>query len=471
MQFPSDDVSPSPQNGAAPDPRATSGANRFNGLRPENDTRRKVRAWFSIGILIVLLTLAYADRSALAVGATEIRTDFHLSPAAYGAISSVFAWPYAVSLLVVGGFVDRWGSRTLLSLGTLLFSVSQLCMGFVTGIWQFFVLRVLLGVGEAPGFTSAARATKMWFLPREQGLPTGMWNSASAIGPAVAPLLFTPLMLALGWRGMFVTLGVIGFVLAVAWFAYYRERVPVGTQGPGEAAGAEAPGRRAWGSDQHRLNLAEWGKIFRHPSARYLAVGSFLGGYMGFTLITWLPQYFETSRRVSVAETGVLASLPYFAGIFGAVLGGRFPDFFTRRGLGRIVSCKIGLAGGALMSALVMIPAILSSNLVVATVFLTLSGFFGSFSSSNAWTTVAAVSPVTRVGSVGGIWDFGGFLGSALGPVVTGVLVQTTGSFVPPLLVGVVGVLGSSAAYWFGIKGAVPDPERPAAGAPGPALA
>jgi sugar phosphate permease len=430
----------------------------FPDATPREERRRKTRGWVSVGILVVLLSLAYADRSALAVGATEIRTDFHLSDITYGAISSVFAWPYAVSLLVMGGFVDRYGSRKLLTFGTILFSLSQLAMGAVTGIWQFFVLRILLGVGESPGFTSAARATKTWFKDKEQGGPTGVWNSTSALGPALAPLLFTPLMLIFGWRGMFVTLGIIGLVISGVWFFYYRERNSVV-----KVKGAAKETTTVVIKTGHTLNFTEWGKIFRHRSPRFLAIGAFLGGYMGFTLITWLPQYFEVSRNVSVAETGVLASLPFFAGFIGALVGGRFPDFLMnrRQGLSRILACKIGLAGGALLSAILVVPAILSPNLAVSVIFLGLSQFFGTFSSSNAWNTIQAVSPTSRVGSVGGIWDFGGFLGSGVGPVVTGILLTASGGFILPLLVGALGVLGSSAAYWFGVKERVPDPEIP----------
>jgi cyanate permease len=43
--------------------------------------------------------------------------------------------------------------------------------------------------------------------------------------------------------------------------------------------------------------------------------------------------------------------------------------------------------------------------------------------------------------------DFGGFIGGALAPIVTGFVVQASGSFTPALLVaGVIGLL-SAAAY------------------------
>jgi sugar phosphate permease len=411
------------------------------------EDNRLRRAWISVAIMTVILTLAYADRSALAVAAPEVRRDFGLSAVEFGALSSAFAWPYAISLLLVGGVIDRWGERRLFALGTILFSVAQLANGVVSSLWQFFVFRVVLGVGEAPGFMAAARATKMWFKDEEQGLPTGIWNCSSSLGPALAPLLFTPLVLVLGWRGMFMTIGAVGLVFSAIWYWYYRES-PI-------SHGSASPHDKSSGLIKNDITVRQWLGLFRHRSPLFLAIGAFFMGYLNFTLISWLPQYFELGRNISVAATGVLASLPFFAGVAGAIFGGTFADTMTERGLSRITSCKLGAAGGALLQAVCIIPALLVSNLVLSVVFFSLSQFFHSVSSSNAWTTVEAVSPPSRVGSVGSIWDFGLFIGSGIGPFVTGVLFQKTGGFLVPLMMASVGVLLSAGAYWFGVKNEV----------------
>jgi cyanate permease len=48
---------------------------------------------------------------------------------------------------------------------------------------------------------------------------------------------------------------------------------------------------------------------------------------------------------------------------------------------------------------------------------------------------------------LGSIQNFGGYLGGALAPTVTGFIVQATGTFVPALLVGAVIALASALAY------------------------
>jgi cyanate permease len=59
-----------------------------------------------------------------------------------------------------------------------------------------------------------------------------------------------------------------------------------------------------------------------------------------------------------------------------------------------------------------------------------------------------ACAPRSYAASMGGIMDFGGFIGGALAPTVTGFVVQASGSFTPALIVaGTVGLV-SAAAYW-----------------------
>ncbi len=49
-----------------------------------------------------------------------------------------------------------------------------------------------------------------WFNIKERGRPMGFFNAASTIGVAVSPPILAAMMLVMGWRGMFITIGVLG---------------------------------------------------------------------------------------------------------------------------------------------------------------------------------------------------------------------------------------------------------------------
>lgn len=62
------------------------------------------------------------------------------------------------------------------------------------------------------------------------------------------------------------------------------------------------------------------------------------------------------------------------------------------------------------------------------------------------------IVPDTHAAQFGGIMNFGGYFGGALAPLVTGVIVDKTGSYTPSFLVsGVIAVLGAC-VYGFMVR-------------------
>src|SRR3954447_9770257 len=176
----------------------------------------------ALALLLLSGIVNYIDRATLAVANPLIREELGLSIADMGYLLSAFLWAYAFAQLPTGAMVDRLGPRLLLTLGLGLWSFAQLLGGLVRGFGQFFGARVLLGIGEAPQFPTGARVARDWFNPRDRGLATGIFNSASSLGTAIAVPLLTFLMLSLGWRTMFVVMGVAGLVVAAVWYLVYR---------------------------------------------------------------------------------------------------------------------------------------------------------------------------------------------------------------------------------------------------------
>src|SRR6202034_2340731 len=134
------------------------------------------------------------------------------------------AWSitYAFCLLPIGFFLDRIGPRFLVGVALVLWSIAQGAGGIATSYLQLLWSRIALGVSECPAFPAAVRVTSDWFHVKDRGKPTGLYNSGGSIGPAIAPPLLTGLMLAFGWRTMFVTMGIVGVLGAVVWFRLYR---------------------------------------------------------------------------------------------------------------------------------------------------------------------------------------------------------------------------------------------------------
>jgi MFS family permease len=316
-----------------------------------------------------------------------------------------------------------------------------------------------LGVGEAPMFPTAARVVKDWYHEADQATGVGIWNGAPSLGTAIAPALLTPLMLVFGWRWMFVIMAAVGFVLAGVWYAVYRD-FDAETLAADDRhylyEGGVAP-------ESHPVNAAAWGKLFSFRATWGLILGFFGNVYIGWLFIAWLPGYLEMQRHMSIPKTGFVASVPFLFGLVGSILGGYLADRLTARGMTSIASRKLlTVIGMIVMSCATFVAAETPSNFV-AVASISVAVFFGFSASGTSWSLANACAPPSYAASLGAIMDFGGFIGGALAPMVTGFVVQATGSFTPALLVaGVVG-LCSAAAYVVAIPGE-PIPTKALAG-------
>src|ERR1700756_5227369 len=195
---------------------------------PELATSRlKTIQRVALALLVVAGVVNYIDRATLAVANPLIREELGLSIADMGYLLSAFLWSYAFAQLPTGAMVDKLGPRILLTLGLSLWSFAQLLGGLVRGFGEFFGARVLLGIGEAPQFPTCARVVRDWFNPRDRGLATGIFNCSSSLGTAIAVPLLTFLMLAFGWRTMFMLMGAAGLLVAAVWYFVYRNPTDV----------------------------------------------------------------------------------------------------------------------------------------------------------------------------------------------------------------------------------------------------
>jgi sugar phosphate permease len=398
-----------------------------------------------LAMLVVAGVINYIDRATLAVANPLIREDLGLSIADMGYLLSAFLWSYAFAQLPTGAMVDKLGPRILLTLGLSLWSLAQVLGGFVQGFAQFFGARILLGIGEAPQFPTGARVVRDWFNQRDRGLATGIFNCASSLGTALAVPLLTFLMLTFGWRVMFILMGAAGLAMAAVWYFVYRNPSELALT-PEENAyrtQGDPPGQRV------KVSFREWKLLFRFRTTWGMILGYFGCIYLTWIYTAWLPGYLEIERHMSVKYTGLAAAIPFAWGVVGGVLGGYIADILVRRGVAPVKSRRYPAAIALLGTAgCTMAAAFVTSN-ALAIAFISASLFLVYVTSTCAWALSSVAVPTNCTASIGAMQNFGGYLGGALAPTVTGLIVQHTGSFVPALVVGAVIGVASAASYLF----------------------
>ena len=67
--------------------------------------------WVICALLFFATTVNYLDRQVLGLLAVDLQTSIGWTEFEYGVINGAFSLAYAIGLLVVGGLMDRWGTR------------------------------------------------------------------------------------------------------------------------------------------------------------------------------------------------------------------------------------------------------------------------------------------------------------------------------------------------------------------------
>ena len=386
--------------------------------------------YIAVGLLVLAGCVNFIDRSAVSIALPAIRTDLHLSEGESGLLLSAFAWSYAVAQLPAGSLVDRLGARRALSAALAVWSCVQAASGLASSLAYFIAARVALGLGEAPMFVGGARVCADRFAPADRALPMGLLNASASLGPAIAPLLLTPLMLLAGWRASFAALGVAGLLVAVAWAVIYRDI----------AAPAEAAPKIA--------GPVQWGRLLRQGTVWGLLLG--FGGtvYVTWLYVTWLPGYLVERWHMPPGAAGLLSAVPQFCGFVGAIGGGWLSDRLALR-FGDRAARQGPLVAGLFVSAACSALAAVSGSVGMALVAVSAALFSANVATTAGWALAASLAPAALIATVEAMANIGGSIGGSLAPLVTGYVVQQAGSFTPALLIAAAVAAACGAANWW----------------------
>jgi sugar phosphate permease len=245
----------------------------------------------------------------------------------------------------------------------------------------------------------------------------------------------------------------LGFVVLIIWWLVYRD--PERKQ-PWLREGEVLQAHEREPVEDENVRMI-WLDLFRHRSTWGMILGNFGVVYVYWVYLTWLPGYLETARHLTILKTGYVASIPYLVGMVGVPLGGYVSDLLIKRGVSPIRARVIPIVFGSILVAVVVVPAAYVPSVTLSVILLSI-GFFGSsIPSGVVWTLATDVAPKRYVASLGAIQNGGGYVGGALAPIVTGIVLQATGSFNLAFIIAAIFAVGAALCYFFILK----DPIHP----------
>lgn len=401
-------------------------------------------------VTLVLLFIAgivnFLDRSSLSVAGEAIRGDLGLSATEFGVLLSAFSLSYGFAQLPSGMLLDRFGPRIVLGAGLIFWSLMQALTGMVNSFSHFILLRIGLGIGEAPFMPAGVKSINDWYVQKERGTAVGIFNSSTVLGQAIAPPALVLMQIAWGWRTMFVVIGLAGIVVGLCWYAWYRNRAQFDLQ-QDERLYLVAPVQA-----RPTLNFSEWLGLFKRRTTWGMILGFSGVNYTGWLYIAWLPGYLQAQQGLSLAKTGWVAAIPFLAAAVGMWVNGIVVDALARRGYDLAKTRKTAIVVGLLLSALGTLLVVQSSSPAQAVAFISMALFCVHFAGTSAWGLVQVLVSEQKVASVAAIQNFGSFVFASFAPVVTGWVVDTTHSFNLALVIAACVTFTGALCYFFIVK-------------------
>jgi MFS family permease len=384
---------------------------------------RRGYLWKILALLIACQTIAYVDRVNLSVAAPVLIKNYGYTPQSLGVLFSTFNWVFTVAILFAGPFVDRVRARFAYGVGASAWSIGTILTGVTTAFVPLALFRALVGIGEGPMIPAGQRVIRESFPPHQRTSAVGAFFAGNKVGLALGIPFAAIVLQSLGLPWVFYLTGILGIVWVALFLAVYRN-----------VEGAAAPANEP----------IAWTRLLRYRTTWGMMLGNAGYLYIYYVFATWLPDYLVSERHLSILKSGFVGSLPFVVGVIVTIAGGWTCDRLIERGIRTTTVRKSITVGGLVFSTIFTLAAAYVTGTVAAVACVTLAVAGFSFSTAALQAIPVDIAPPKLVGSLAALQNFGGNVGGSFAPIVTGVLVTASGSFVLPLVVtaGIALVLG-----------------------------
>src|ERR1700752_999430 len=143
--------------------------------------------WWIGGLLFASTVINYIDRQTLSVLAPYLKQQYQWNNQNFAIIVIAFRVAYSVGQTVSGRLIDRIGTRKVLTITGIWYSIAAMLTSLAGGLRSFAFFRFLLGAGESANWPAATKAVAEWFPKRERGWAVALFDSGSSIGGGGAP--------------------------------------------------------------------------------------------------------------------------------------------------------------------------------------------------------------------------------------------------------------------------------------------
>lgn len=390
--------------------------------------KQAARAGFLLTLLLAaLVMLNYVDRGAVGIAAPKLKGDLGLSAAQFGLAVSAFSWIYAPAQFAVGWLSDRFCVYRMIAIGLGIWSIATFLTGFADGLAMLVMLRLALGVGEGVAFPAASKIIARHVSGERRGLANSVVAAALYWGPALGTFAGGLILSYYGWRWIFWGFGAVTLLWLIPWLSASRPQWGGYSKGSG--------------------NDVPVAQVMRSPTVWMMGIGHFANTYGFYFLLAWLPLFLVTVRGLSILEMTAMTTAAFIVQGFGALAWGWISD-------------RLVLAGwdeGRVRKGLMCIYMLISAAAILGIGFCTsasgifawmmFSALFNGIGGTNCYAISQIYAGPEASGTWVGVMNGVGNTSGIVGPIVAGLLIQETGSYMAAFVASAA-VVGLGGIWW-----------------------
>ena len=379
------------------------------------------KRWLVLGVSWIVFFVAFLDRVNLSVAMPLISKEFSLSPEQVGYLFSAFFISYTVFQIPGGYLSDKVGPKKVLLVALVWWSIMTMATGVARTFSQFFIVRVLFGIGEGLQPPCAFKLNSNWFPNQERATANAIFTSACSFGPAIAPSIAVAIIGLWGWHALFYIFGALGFVIMPLLYFFVKnspEEDPDISKEELEYIKSGQTEIVTQTTDSEEVGLMS---VLKNRNIVLLALTYF--GFMCafFGLLSWLPSYLVKARGFELVKMGIFSGLPFLALGIAQPFGGWLSDKVFK-GKRKIQAMVVNLAAGPVLYGVVVAP-----TETVAMALLVCTGFLVGMAFGPLWAMPMESVKRSYVGMATGVMNAGGSIGGILSPIIIGYLVGMSG--------------------------------------------
>lgn len=273
-----------------------------------------VKSGFNPKMIIFLLFMgnlvSALDRFIMNYGIVHISKDLHLNASSTGLILSIFFLGYAIMQIPGGWLADRFGAKAVLFLSIIGFSIFTGLTGVAWSFASLVIIRFVFGLTEGSFFPAGVKTISITVPQERRARAMSVFLSALTVAAIVAPLLASIMLVQVGWRPMFLSVGVCGFLIGLFYWLYLKPFRKEQVSKVKEATPAKGA-----------LKL-----VLKTPLIWSLLLAAFSYGFISWGLASWTPTYLVNERGLDMKSLGILQMIPALTSFGFFLLAGVIVD-------------------------------------------------------------------------------------------------------------------------------------------------